>query len=311
MKRRQRPRKPAQARPTSDMRSLQDTQSILKNIGRRHEMERLASQVGDEIVSILESSDSAENKISALFELTVPSRGKSETVGGEIVRAVNRIGYRFMNDGDLFYTGYGIETCGSDALYLANETNDSIYKLIVDAGENGNQLARDYASDREIDRYYRTFLSNLEQYVVSYLQENIGLFSEPNNIDSRNNYDTSELEEDSKCMEYEPDIDYILGDLDWDKHEKIERLMDAGEISNRDFQEIIREAMWSDGWFGGEYHPRYSDDFCITHLTPDEYKYWCENFPSHVEYWADEVIEQHSDFFEDDEEEDDEDDEDF
>ena len=41
-----------------------------------------------------------------------------ETVGGEIIRAINRLGYRWWNDGDKFFVGYGVETCGSDALLI-------------------------------------------------------------------------------------------------------------------------------------------------------------------------------------------------
>ena len=57
-------------------------------------------------------------KMQELFEQYVPSSGAAETVGGEIVRAMNRIGYRFYNDGDRAREGYGRETVNPACRYL-------------------------------------------------------------------------------------------------------------------------------------------------------------------------------------------------
>jgi hypothetical protein len=54
----------------------------------------------------------------ALFENLVPSEGMASTVEGEMVRAVSRIGYRYSNDGDYFYCGYGTKTAGPAHAYL-------------------------------------------------------------------------------------------------------------------------------------------------------------------------------------------------
>ena len=50
-------------------------------------------------------------KLSRMFDEHVPMSGKADTVGGEIVRAISRIGYRWWNDGDHIGVGYGNETC--------------------------------------------------------------------------------------------------------------------------------------------------------------------------------------------------------
>lgn len=55
-----------------------------------------------------------------LFDTLVPDSGKCDTLAGEIVRAINKIEYRWFNDGDRFNEDYGIETCGQSALFLAN-----------------------------------------------------------------------------------------------------------------------------------------------------------------------------------------------
>ena len=54
---------------------------------------------------------------------------------GEIVRAVNRIIYRYYNDGDKFYEGYGIETCGPSVLWLREIAGGKIQNVAKEATE--------------------------------------------------------------------------------------------------------------------------------------------------------------------------------
>ena len=61
---------------------------------------------------------SIEDRCDALFEKLVPSEGRSDTVEGEMIRAICRIGHRWSNDGDYFYEGYGAETAGPAHEYL-------------------------------------------------------------------------------------------------------------------------------------------------------------------------------------------------
>jgi hypothetical protein len=65
---------------------------------------------------------SIEDRCDALFEKLVPSEGKADTVEGEMIRAICRIGYRWSNDGDYFYEGYGAETAGPAHEYLISHT---------------------------------------------------------------------------------------------------------------------------------------------------------------------------------------------
>ena len=58
------------------------------------------------------------DQLQVYFDELVPAQGKADTVAGELVRAMMRILYRDYNDGDLFYEGYGKETCGGSVVYL-------------------------------------------------------------------------------------------------------------------------------------------------------------------------------------------------
>jgi hypothetical protein len=52
------------------------------------------------------------------FNKLVPREGHCKTVEGEMLRAINKIIYRFYNDGDYFWEGYGTETAGPAAAYF-------------------------------------------------------------------------------------------------------------------------------------------------------------------------------------------------
>ncbi len=59
-----------------------------------------------------------EDRNETLFNKLVPVQGKCETLEGETLRAINRIIYRYFNDGDYWFTGYGIETAGAAETFL-------------------------------------------------------------------------------------------------------------------------------------------------------------------------------------------------
>ena len=70
----------------------------------------------------IQELDRIENELS---DRLIPARGKADTVGGELLRAIERLMYRYYNDGDVLTEGYGIETCMSSYLYL-QDTLDRI-----------------------------------------------------------------------------------------------------------------------------------------------------------------------------------------
>ncbi len=61
-----------------------------------------------------------EDRNEPLYNELVPGQGDAETVEGEMLRAINRIIYRFYNDGDKYFQGYGTETAGPAHSFLVN-----------------------------------------------------------------------------------------------------------------------------------------------------------------------------------------------
>ena len=59
-----------------------------------------------------------EKTIEKLFDIFVPSCGQSDCLGGELIRAIYKIEYRFYNDGDTIGVGYGNETCNAPARFI-------------------------------------------------------------------------------------------------------------------------------------------------------------------------------------------------
>jgi len=63
-----------------------------------------------------------EKRLDALFKKLVPATGAAKTMEGEMVRAVARVGYRYMNDGDYFFRGYGKETVKPSVDWLRTQS---------------------------------------------------------------------------------------------------------------------------------------------------------------------------------------------
>lgn len=133
----------------------------------------------------------AEKKINALFEELVPSSGKADTVAGEIVRAISRIGYRNFNDGDHIGVGYGKETCNPAARYLIKKAGDEVADAIVDLwGVVPDDL-------------YDKGLADAEEKVLRYIEEHPELKTTPNNEDMWDYQDKDEDVDDCEDDEEE------------------------------------------------------------------------------------------------------------
>ena len=118
-----------------------------------------------------------------LFDVLVPSSGKCDSLAGELLRAANRIDYRWFNDGDRFFEDYGIETCGQPAYFLMNfEINDEtpLWDFLLKVAE-----------DEADDKYYDSFLDELKNRVAEIIQDNPTLLvSETNDM-----YDVASVRE--------------------------------------------------------------------------------------------------------------------
>ena len=90
-------------------------------------------------------SKDLENRNQPLYDELVAGSGESDTMEGEMLRAINRIVYRYYNDGDEYHTGYGIETVGPAHSFLVNANTEvkSAMNMIFKNGTNYEKTIED------------------------------------------------------------------------------------------------------------------------------------------------------------------------
>ena len=147
-----------------------------------------------------------------LWNEHVPTSGTASTVGGEILRAMSRIIYRFYNDGDMVGVGYGNETCNSSDRYLLSVVPDYV--------------TLDQFYECQEKEYENQMLKN-HRLVFAYLTNNKEVFEQPNTTDSREASDEDLRRERQSYDDYEePECDYGWEDDDFYEGEEEE---DNGE----------------------------------------------------------------------------------
>lgn len=110
-----------------------------------------------------------------LYDEYVPSMGAAPTVGGEILRAMDRIIYRFYNDGDMAGIGYGNETCNSSDRYLCDTVPE--YRSLDGVGEDKYEEAT--------KRNHRICFAHLMTHLDLFEKENTDDSSTPSEEDYR------------------------------------------------------------------------------------------------------------------------------
>ena len=115
-------------------------------------------------------SDEQEEIWNDWWNQYVPSMGKANNVGGEIMRAISRIVYRFYNDDDTVDHYYGSNfnvLIGADR-YLSNTLKGNIYTSLEGIWDE--------------NKYEKLLIQNMAS-IFKYLQQNQNLFSKRNNED--------------------------------------------------------------------------------------------------------------------------------
>ena len=125
----------------------------------------------------------------AMEDRLMPGSGKAETVAGEIIRATDRIWYRWWNDGDKINVGYGRETCNGTARYLE--------KI------RGTDFPTEVWSGWLDDDAYTKFADGLVDEMYAFIKAHPELETTPNTEDSRMDFIDNDLDRDEDDEEYE------------------------------------------------------------------------------------------------------------
>ena len=83
-----------------------------------------------------------EDKLEKFFKKLVPPSGKADTLEGEMVRSIMRIWYRYYNDGDFFFKGYGKETAKPSVDWLKTKSplSKEMKSIFAEAQRNSPKL---------------------------------------------------------------------------------------------------------------------------------------------------------------------------
>ena len=130
----------------------------------------------------------------AMYDRYVPAYGKCDTLGGEILRAINRIIYKFYNDGDT------VSRYDSSSYNHSYGAEKFLYKHVP-----GYTLMRDIDYD-DISEFEEAACKNLKT-VVDYLRDNPALFEVKNSEDFLDLSPFEEWPDDEE--EWEDDEDEI------------------------------------------------------------------------------------------------------
>lgn len=146
------------------------------------------------ITCIKMKEENAIERINALFEELVPFEGQADNKAGEIIRAVSRIGYRWINDGDMVGVGYGKETCNPAARYLIAEVKDK--DITAEVANLWHPFGGRYSDDN-----YQARIDRICEMIADYIECNPELREES----TRNMFEYKDPEEDRDWWDDEDD----------------------------------------------------------------------------------------------------------
>ena len=247
----------------------------------------------------LDKDKQASDIVDMIFDAgLVPDSGKADTKAGEIVRAIARIIYRYYNDGDKFFEGYGLETAAPSVAYLM-DTIDEVATYVA------NMLDRLYGF--ESDAQYNDAIETLADICLHHVQAHFEELMDPNEEDSRE-WSGSTLEE---IEENQPRYEYDVWGSD-----DIVVLVEHGILNAWDLKEYVEDMLqWENAFKDAEVDRPWSHsstELNITNLTKDGYELIRDWFHNKEEQFWSELVEQYKDeldaiYNEDSEDEDEED----
>lgn len=138
-----------------------------------------------------------DDLLSKLFDLYVPGEGMADTVVGECIRAINRVAYRYYNDGDLVGYGYGVETASSSLGYVVAQIPE--VRFIA-------QRMIDFTDD--CDEYKNQLDLLIEKTIETLFTKRINYFDLQNDDDSRDDWSDVLFDNYSERLHYPEEDEY-------------------------------------------------------------------------------------------------------
>lgn len=238
---------------------------------RRENAKAKKAAAKEALIDQIAECRNSDNPIEALFDLLVPTSGPSKYYGGELVRAMMRLLYRDMNDGDVFYEGYGIETCADAVAFLCGEL-----PYLKDEFEN-------IALRNLKDKYYTQELEDIADSVVN------EVVSDPEAAVASNTADylQSDGADFIRDNEWEP-----MYEVDLDMPDNLRAHIDNGDISESDVRWEIESWIQNSSRIDVTVNTFYVS---VSDLCYDDYEELSDNGDSWLEKFSDELDDEYGD----------------
>ena len=256
------------------------------------EADNKKAQLQDQVKDTVKAIEYSDDQFHTAFDLLVPREGKADTLAGELIRAIMRLIYRDWNDGDLFYEGYGLETCAPAASFLM---------------DNGYWDEFEHILNKELrNDYYTKALEDIKDKILNGILDpdtGVELLTTPNTQDMLDS-DTSWIKENQPRYDFEI---YVS--------DAVEKHIDAENCDSWKLKEYVEEVLyWEPDLRDAEVETpwsRYDTTVTITNLTKDGLDRMEEMFNSRTAniFWEDLVNELNDEYGDPDEYEDNDDEE--
>ena len=228
----------------------------------KKEPEENEESILQKINAKLDPDMSVTDQLQVFFDELVPASGPAETQAGELVRSMMRILYRDFNDGDLWYTGYGKETCGPSVLYIINTTEEDFHDEFQEIADRNLE-----------DEAYTDALEEITYHLIEYLNNHPDEFTTPRIEDSRSYGDSLESYFDLPTYGFDVDASYDE---------------DYYDVSDDEIDEFIHNVVESD-FRGASVNRWASDAWTIEDLDKEQLEYLEDVW----ERWFNQFLEEH------------------
>lgn len=230
---------------------------------RKKELYNKYKDILDKIKAGHGKPDEDSSRFQIAFDELVPPQGKADTQAGELIRAMGRILYRWFNDGDVFYKGYGVKTVLPSVAFIYKYGPDSIKELV----DNAVEKAQRYEDPNffEENGGYEEFLNNTAELVVDYILDNQELLAEEPAEDSRDT-DNDILDLDIPKWEWDVEIPDEIKYHIYDRHISWNDVRDTLDDFVRDQYQYRQSGAYVDQIYLDTFIIRDLDGEAINHI---------------------------------------------
>lgn len=156
-----------------------------QNVSLKKAKKRINRKLDEAATEEEKREELVKDELDKLFKQLVPPIGPAETIEGEMVRAMARVLFRYFNDGDYFFRGYGKQTVQHSVKWLRTESPVANQIKTAFSYAQRNALKANHEDEYNINKDgYLEGLIDAAEIVVDYVKSKKNQYTK-NTADSR------------------------------------------------------------------------------------------------------------------------------